>query len=235
MSRWPSSTPRRWQRKRADSHAFRKADVTLRHGGAGDPGCDPTSVDRAAVERPAVGGAERLVGPLQRELVELGGGVAGAAARRLDARERLLRLDPAVGAHRPGPRSRPRRGAIVRVERPVPLPRLGDQSRDPRPHRRVVGDDRLLAHRLLDRQPLVRPRRQRREGALGHAAGEQCAGECGEEGGALAHRSSLCARPRARNTGLRRCRQRRAPRSGGCAPLPFPLCRTLPRARSSAG
>ncbi|HWT12653.1 MAG TPA: hypothetical protein VN231_07865 [Allosphingosinicella sp.] len=79
------------------------------------------------------------------------------------------------------------------------------------------------AHRLLGRRvPLRGPWRQRREASVGRATGgrERRSGGHGEREWSP-HPASLLPP--------------RAPGNGGCAPRWQPLCRSLPRARSSAG
>ena len=132
---------------------------------------------------------------------------AGARHRPLGGRESARRTP----RRRPAPR---RRRAAIR----------GLQA----PHRRRTTGASRTGSSIAQILQLGRARRQRREGALRHAAGEQ-GSRARQKAGRTVHarspRRAACAR------------QHRPPpaRAGGCAAPALPLCRRLPRARSSAG
>ena len=160
--------------------------------------------------------------------MQFGGGVAGAAARGLDPGQSLLRRHPAVRAFRAGAGRGARGVVIVARERRIAGAGLGDEVVDADAERAVVGDLRRRPHRLFDRQPLIGPWRQGRPGAVRDAAGEQ-------EGGGKDEDAEQLHRPLPMPPGAGPQPPLPQPQARGCAAQTFPLCRRLPRARSSAG
>ena len=218
MSRWPSATRRRSARDEAVSRSIR---LLLAAASA--------SASAIAARAPARSAA--LVGwpaRVEPQLVRARRAPRRSVRRaRLEPRDRLLRLDPAVGARRrrhgrrrarPRPKSRVERRGALRAPRRA-APRFARAA----PDRRRPPAPAAPAPRSSPRsRPAAAP-------AKGTGPGEtQPASRAGEEDrGARLHRPSLCRRARPRNTGLRR----RRPGVARLRPCPYVAASRAPVAQ----
>ena len=218
MSRWPSSTRRRSAAEAVDPRPAGR---------------------RRAASASAIAVVERLRGRRRwsagRRAPERAGGARRGVAwsGRAPPRPATAPAAPRPSCPSPAARRAPRPARRRRnraSNAPLALPRLAEQRRDPRLQGGVVGE------RPAPRAPA--PRSISRSSGRGASEGKgpsvtQPASRAPAErrGGrrATVHPPSLCARPRARNTG-------RPPAQAGVArPCPSPYVARLPRARSSAG
>src|SRR5436190_16978639 len=227
MNREPDSRPapkrrRRFVPRRSGSWA-EPVDPLLLAGG------DRFRLVDRGLERRLIGLAGRRGRSRQGQSLEIAERGAGSAARGLEAGDGLLGFEPGIGAPGAGPGRATLGGGRFGLEVALPGAGLVEELGNSAAQRGIVGDDRGGSHRLLAPILLLgRPRRQRRERPLRNAACEEGGGERREGRSGRIYRPSLCAARAGRNTALRGL-------SGGCVGFALPLCRSLPRARSSAG